>query len=427
MKRKYPDNSVILKIDGKNVVSTKITYDELVAAYWQFIRLHGAVPISTECVAKNNLPQMRIIKRVLQEQHITYGVFLAQFGKVSHVRSDSRDYARHVRNYIELSNELGRTVTSKELANNQYGLPSPKWFIQNCPDKNVTNFVQFVQWCGFAPAKKVWTREEVGDALRSLEQRLCRPITTQDVTPDAVGFSMIVVARLFGGLNKAKQEFGLLQTAPVQPLPFEFYRTKLELTAKNVAATLHRNTITWGEIEDDAYCPGEYSHSTTHKTYMKSFADAGVNLVEYLKSTGIEMCPSSFSFVHTFDDGERTRSNMEYDVTLLLRKLGFVYGKDYFRDVKYRKYFDDTSRIDCDYEIVRGAEHRFLEIAGMISCPADANWRTYQYDTKIKCEYRDKMILKERTLEGAGVPFLFVFANEMASGDYVKMITEFVE
>lgn len=419
--------SVVLEIDGKSVISTQITYDELVAAYYQFIRNHGAVPISSECVAKNNLPQMRIIKRILQEEHITYGAFLAQFGKVAHVRSDSRDYARHVKQYIEFSNKLGHAITSGELINNQYGLPGSTWFIQNCPDKNVTSFTQFVQWCGLTPAKKVWTREEVGNALCNLECQLSRPVTKQDIAPDSVGFSMIVVTRLFGSLSQAKQDLGLLRTAHIQPLSFEFYKTKLERTAKKAAATLHRKTITWSEIEDDAYCPYEYTHSTDHKTYMKSFASAGVNLVEYLKSIGIEMCPSGFSFVHTFDDGERTRSNMEYDVTLLLREHGLVYCKDYFRDVKYLEYFGGTSRIDCDYEIVRGSEHRFLEIAGIITRPPDADWRTYQYDTRIKCEYRDKMILKERLLEDAGVPFLFVFANEMASGDYARLITEFIK
>lgn len=426
MKRIHP-RSVILEIDSKNVVSTQITYDELVAAYCQFIKIHDRVPVSTECIAKNNLPQMRIIKRILQEQCITYGEFLAQFGKVSHVRSDNKDYARHVEHYIELSNKLGHTITSGELTNNQYGLPSPTWFIKNCPDKNVTTFVQFVRWCGLTPVKKVWTLEEVCVALRDLENRLSRPITKQDITPASVGFSMIVVTRLFGSLNQAKQDLGLLQTISAQPLPFEFYRAKLERTAKNVAATLHRNTITWSEIEDDAYCPCEYTHSTDHKTYMNSFASAGVNLVEYLKSIGIEMCPSSFSFVRTFDDGERTRSNMEYDVTLLLREHGLVYCKDYFRDVKYKERFSGTSRIDCDYEIVRGHEHRFLEIAGIISRPTNADWRTYQYSTRIKCEYRDKMILKERCLVEAGVPFLFVFANEMESGDYIRLITEFIK
>lgn len=419
--------AVILNIRGKEVLSVQITLDELVEAYWQFIELHGAAPISRDCTAKNNLPQMRIIRRVLADNNITYGAFMSQFGKSSHVRSEIECYDDYVKQYITQSKVVGHTITYSELFCNQWGLPSPLWFVSNCPDKTVTTFPQFVSWCGLMPAKKVWTRDEVGNALCDLESELHRPTTSHDIRPNTVGFSMIVVSRLFGSLGNAKHEFGLSKSLSSKKLPFEFYREKLDQTVLNIVSATKRNTITWKEIEDNIYCPDGYVRATDHKTYMRAFRGAGVDLIEHLKSNGVEMCPSSFSFVHTLDDGERTRSNMEYDATMLLRSLGLVYRKDYFRDVQYRQYFSEPSNIDCDYDIVRGSEHRFLEIAGMIHSPSNADWRSYQYDTRIKCEYRDKMILKERRLKEAGVPFLFVFSNDMQSGAYVDLITDFVK
>ena len=59
---------VILNVDGKQIVSTEITYEDLVWLYESYIKRNGKVPLIKECLAKNNLPQGRIIKRILEKK-----------------------------------------------------------------------------------------------------------------------------------------------------------------------------------------------------------------------------------------------------------------------------------------------------------------------------------------------------------------------
>ena len=92
---------IMLKVGDKEVQSTKVTYDDLVILYNQFIDTYGEVPVYSKCDSKHNMPQGRIINRVLKENNVTYNDFLLQFGKVSHVRTESKDYDLYVKNLFE--------------------------------------------------------------------------------------------------------------------------------------------------------------------------------------------------------------------------------------------------------------------------------------------------------------------------------------
>ena len=82
---------VKLKVGNKEVKSTEVIYDDLVILYQQYIDDYGEVPVYSKCDSKHNMPQGRIITRVLKENNVTYNDFLLQFGKVSHVRTESKD------------------------------------------------------------------------------------------------------------------------------------------------------------------------------------------------------------------------------------------------------------------------------------------------------------------------------------------------
>ena len=234
----------LLDVAGRQVLTTEVTYDDLVILYEQYIEKYGEVPTYTTCDLKHNMPQGRIITRVLKENNITYNDFLLQFGKVSHVRTESKDYQLYVDKYIKYSKEKGSYIQDCELMNNTLGLPSPRWFVKYCPNENVKTFTDFVQWCGFETIHRL-TKDEVSEKLLELQNKLNRPIINDDVTPDNVGFSMIVVNRLFGTLGKAKEEIGLLQTATSIPLrPFEYYKNTLTDALDNLYKQTGRKFLT---------------------------------------------------------------------------------------------------------------------------------------------------------------------------------------
>ena len=66
------------------------------------------------------MPQGRIINRVIADKGITYNDFLLQFGKVSHVRTESKDYNLYVKRFKKVSDRIGHALVQKELFNNEY-------------------------------------------------------------------------------------------------------------------------------------------------------------------------------------------------------------------------------------------------------------------------------------------------------------------
>ena len=72
----------ILNVKDKKVLSTDLTYGDLIILYEQYIKTYGEVPIFSKCTAKHNMPQPGIIKKILADNGIEYNDFLLKFGKV---------------------------------------------------------------------------------------------------------------------------------------------------------------------------------------------------------------------------------------------------------------------------------------------------------------------------------------------------------
>lgn len=322
-----------LNIDGKKVLTTEITYEHLVWLYKQYIKNFNEVPVFSKCTLKNNMPQGRIINKILSEKGIAYNDFLLQFGKVSHVRTESKNYDYYVDKFKKIYTDC--VLRIQDLINNQYGLPNANWFIKYCPDQNVKTYSDFIKWCGFKENNQAFDKNYISNRLIKLQNELQRPITQKDITKKSVGFSMIVIKRLFGSLTQAKTELGLEQTKPKPLKTFEYYKNNLDESLENIKKIKSRNYISWSDIENPLYC----KYTINHKTIKKAFERENIDIFAYIKSKGFHMNPSNFSFHYTFDDGERVVSTMEYDVSLYLRSKGLKYNIDYFRDVMYKTFY----------------------------------------------------------------------------------------
>lgn len=413
--------SVKLKVGEKEVISTNITYEDLIVLYQQYIDTYGKVPVFSNCDLKHNMPQGRIITRILKENNVTYNDFLLKFGKVSHVRTESKDYNFYVKRYIELSNERGTYLNQNELTNNNLGLPGCNWFVKHCPDKNVHTFADFVHWCGFNTFH-VWTKDEVSTALKELEIKLDKALVRDDITPENVGFSMIVINRLYGTLNKAKDEIGLKPTPANKPLrSFEYYKNTLTEAIDNLYKITGRKFLTWHDLESGLY----HKNIIEHKTITSAFKREGLDVFAYIKSLGFEMNPNLFSFKYTFSNGERVVSTMEYDFSVYIRSLGFEYNKSYFRDVMYKTFTDSDQKrkINCDYCILLdNGQKLYVEIAGVILNDKNDSWRTKNYKYKKHIVYQKKMLYKEDILIRNKCNYLFIFPYEMKTGKYKEIL-----
>lgn len=185
--------AVNLKIGNNIKLSTEIDYNDLVVLYNQYIKKYGEVPTTYTLNSKHNMPQLRIVNKILNNNNITYNDFINKFGKVKHVRTECTDkYDIYLEKYKKICTELGRALKTTELTNNNYGLPSSGWFVKYCPDKSVKKYTDFCKWCGFEDNSLKLDKEYVIKKLYELQSNLNRHIKRSDIKANNVGFSMIV-------------------------------------------------------------------------------------------------------------------------------------------------------------------------------------------------------------------------------------------
>ena len=412
---------VILNVNGVDKKSTELSYEDLCWLYQDFTNKYGHVPITSECLSKYNLPQARIVNKILDSAGITYNDFINQFGKTSHVRANKNNYDKYVDRFKEVSNQLGRALKFSELVNNEYGLPSSGWLVKNCPDDSVKSYDDFVVWCGFDSNSLKMDKQYVIDSVYKLQEELGRPIIREDLTLDKIGFSSIVINRIWGGLNNCKDELGLLRTESSKSLPFSHYKEILDGILDDITENNDRDFISWNDIENN-----NLGIIADHKTLTKSFNDNGVDIFAYIKSRNLNMNPSSVGNKFTFDDGERVLSTYEFDYSIFLRDdLGLKYKDDYMRDVMYKTFleYDKRKKTNCDYVVNYNGGVYYIEIAGMISC-CNGNWENTDFKDKREREYKEKMILKKKLLIDNNKKFLFLFPEDFRNGIYKEKTYE---
>lgn len=276
----------------------------------------------------------------------------------------------------------------------------------------------FIKWCGLKENNQAFDKNYISDCLVKLQNELQRPITQKDITKKSVGFSMIVIKRLFGSLTKAKRELGLEETKSKPINSFEYYKNNLDESLKNIKKFKNRNYISWADIENPLYC----KNTINHKTIKKAFERENIDIFSYIKSKGFHMNPSNFSFHYTFDDGERVVSTMEYDVSLYLKSKGLKYNVDYFRDVMYKTFANINSKINCDYKIIVNGTPLYLEVAGIIYNCNNKEWKNIIYSSNQENNYKDKMIKKEKLLKENKCEYLFLFKDNFEENDYKNLI-----
>jgi hypothetical protein len=417
-------NVAMLKVGNRYKKSTELDYEDLVMLYREYIDKNNRIPKYSDCLSKNNLPQGRIITKILKSNNTLYSDFLSQFDKYD--RCDGRcrieytkeNYDISVKKLIDLSNKNGSSLKFDELTS--FGLPNAKWFIKYCPDEKVKTYPQFLNWCGLKRNLLKINKEYVDEQLIKLENKLNRPILREDICVENVGFSMIVINRIYGGLNNAKKEIGLKQTNFNKPLrTYDFYKNHIDKVLENFKLHNNRKYINWTDIENieiDGY-------KCEHKTIINAFKRENIDFFAYIKSKGFVMNNNNWSYKYTFDDGEKIVSSMEYDVSKYLKEIGLIYKKDYFRDVRYSTFSNEESKINCDYKICFRDKILYVEVAGMIHYKNNL-WRKYDFKNKKNNDYRDKMVKKEKILKNNNCNYLFLFPDDFYNDDYIRKIKQ---
>ena len=410
---------ILLKVGDIKKYSTELTYNDLMLLYKEYKIKNGNLPTTDDCREENNLPDANIVKRILKKESVLYADFLYELGKRKNNRRNVCDYNTYVDRFIEISKNKGKPVTTIELNNNTYSLPSYEYFIKYCPDKTVSNYEDFIRWCGLDPIFNRFSKDDVVSILLDFQKKLGRPLSVNDITLDNVGFTLNILLKYFKNFNSFKNECGLELSPPSnKPMSFDECKKKLDKILHDISLKTDRRHIKWKDIETGCFSDTRIDHTTILKCFERKNMDA----FSYIKSQGFMMNPSSFSFHYTFDDGECVVSSMEYEFSSYLRSLGFEYKKGYYRNVLYKTFSDEQSKMNCDYKIMIDGTPLYVEIAGIIYNCKDDSWRDHKFASKKENEYRDKMIKKEKRLIESGQHFLFLFKTEMFNDEYKTIL-----
>lgn len=415
-------NGKTYDVNGIYKTGAELNYNDVQYLYNEFYNTYGKYPTVKFQTLKYNVPHSKILARVLDEEGITLNDFQNSFGVVAHVRSDPKHYDIYLEKFKELYIKNG-DIESKDLYNNKWGLPNPSFFIKYCPDESVKDYVSFVKWCGFKH-KKIKDKTDVINALIEYESKVGRPITKQDLTVENIGFSEIVITRLWGSISKCKEELGLLETKwDFNTIPFDEYKQRLDNRLDEISKNKTRKSIAWRDLETKI---GYKTPFVEHHSVIKKFESAGIDFTKYLLDKGFEFNPSSYGHSQVFPDGEKTKSNYEYDYSAFLKEIGLVYNQDYKRDVMYKTFcegLDNSSKINCDYKITLNEKEYYIEIAGIIESENDLS-SELKSNTHIK--YQKKMIVKKDLLDKSGINYLFLYSNDMDDGSYKEKTKKFL-
>ena len=332
--------------------------------------------------------------------------------KMSPRKFDLEKYDFYVKEYIRKSEEFGKPIACNDLKKEQFNLPDSRWFITHCPNKEVTTWAEFIDWCGFVAKGKIPSKEKTTNLIYRMQSELERPLVYDDFR--GVGCyhpSIKVIKTYWGTINNMKKELGL-EIIQESMIDRALSKDDLDKMIENICIYIKndgRNFITTSEIDSNRDWLNADSLQRTAKKYY------GCNLQTLLENNGISLGKQGCGITFDFDDGERVTSQFEYIFSKYLREFGLKYGIDYLRNVKYSEFITDyNEHMNCDYLIHTKDRDIFIEIAGVID-----EYKRYFFEEKeitsrkSREKYRIKLSRKQEMLKKNNLHYYILFPCDL--------------
>lgn len=399
-------------INGENKNGADLSYDDLKTMILNYKNVHGVLPTTNDFTHKNNMPQARIVNQILKSIGSNYKDLIYDCGKVGRIRTENGNYDKYAERLKNLCNERGNNISPEDFT--KYNLPSLSWYIKNSPDKNVCNYGDLMMSLSIPYTPKKIDKAYVDKALKDLQYKLGREITNKDIKNNNLGFSMIVVVRLYGTLGNAKKELGLfynpkrsissaMKKSHLYPNMREDFYKICDYFKENKRTEITKREISQCELFGD---------KSDFQTYMRAFSVENIDIYDIVKQYGFVFAESGNGVKRTYDDGEKCTSSLEIIFTNYLRNnLGLKYNLDYKRNVLYRTFSNTNRYYDCDYVVKYNNKTYYIELAGIIKPIEKENWEDIDYESKTKNKYRDG--LKEKKVLAQGLNFYILFFDDM--------------
>jgi hypothetical protein len=179
----------------------------------------------------------------------------------------------------------------------------------------------------------------------------------------------------------------------------------------------HRKIITYKDINRCNFTNNPWCYN---KILLK---EEGITLRNYVRSIGFDLAQEGNGLNHTFEDGEKTRSQYELDFSIYLREqIELKYNDDYHRDVRYKTFIKGyNGLLDCDYLIGYEGRKIYIEIAGILRDYQNWYYQDRPLNSKTKEKYRLKLKEKENMLKQAGLEYYILFPCNLNEETYKKI------
>lgn len=499
---------VKLKVGEKEILSTDVSYNDLLVLYKQYIDIYGKVPTSKTCDFKHNMPQYRIIKNVLKNNSIDEKIFKEQFfvkdkkvaNQIKHYKNQfpivingltytlfgdvivsHKDNNRNSY-YLNLIDDFGykycctyKNISSAKNNNinlnrffkgNKYtyeninlycklnnidlsidgtNLPVSGYakinlpFINSCCNTIMINWnkIQKIKIDDCFKDKKIsiknktqMTKEKAISIILDKYKELNRPLLQSDfegieTTNESIGIR--VVWRIWGTFTNMVKELGLPEHDCYYKPNSENYKSHEEImnSIKNVCDVFvenNRKVIMVKDLEDLT--------GLNIKRLQSHCKKDNTTLNDILKLYGCELQKAVNGLNHIFEDGEKVVSRYEYDFSDFLKKSGFVYDVNYFRNIPY-KYLDNhyDGNMNCDYLIIFGNKKVYIELAGILGNKEhqEAYRNNFVINSKSKELYRQKLYQKREIFERNGLEYYILLPDEMNENTYQNILNKYLK
>ena len=306
----------------------------------------------------------------------------------------------------------------------KYGLRNSRWFIEHCNNPKVKDYNSFMEYeVGIMPnylASKEMLIQKVLDFCKKNNRD---NVYRKDFETGMIGFSVSTVQSVFGSMANMKTELGMKpHIGGIDRKKSIEYIKECIISFCNFIKSEHKNTCSFSQM--NKYFLLNNMEIKTQTCQKRLFEEENISLRNFLLNNGIELTKMGRGLYFKFEDGEQTFSIYEYEFSLFLRNLGYIYNKDYFRDIKYSKFDNDVStNINIDYIIYLNNGVFFVEIAGVLR-----DYENFYRDDReitssyIKEKYRKSLKYKEDILLKNNLNYKILFPNKYK--DFKEIILE---
>ena len=395
--------------NGEIIPPSELTLEIIKDLIVEFKDVYNRIPAYSDYTFENNLPFRSTFSKILKKNNIKMNEFMTVLGEKEDFTLKGYNYCLNKLKEC-IKNNNGEFIPIKYFG--KYNLPCIRWYIQECNNPNVKTSSDFIrEELGLIPIYDI-SKEEVIYLIRNMIKDLNRPLMYDDfrLTTTQKRVNICHINKYFGSMNNMKKELGLeiiqddmvsKHVSDINVIKEDLLNIcrKVELSDKRkIINAKDINKYTKLNIKFSSISKNCKAHNTTIRDIIEGF--------------GYELQKEGMGITNLYSDGEKTRSSYEKQFSDKLREYGYLYNKDYYRDIKYKEFINNyDGLLDCDYIIKVNESYIFIEVACLLD--ENQNYKEYNsYKSNSKKKYAKKLIEKENMFIKENLNYFLLFVSD---------------